>query len=281
MSIICPNCGTKNRSVSKFCIECIKPLPADFAATQVLAPPTSPQQDDEMPAALVAFASAPSVPAAFRSVPSAPSGMAVPAARRGRLGVGIGVGAGLAIFALLLAGTVGWLAAGGQMWHRDPVAATGQAGARVVSGPVAPAGSPADATESAALPEPTPREALAPGETIVPLDSDKPTQAGASAPSAGDAQSPNLPSNDAAQGAAAAPSAAEATPAAHAAASKAAAAKSGRSLFASCEGLGFISASRCKVDVCKAGANQQRKECGPVLAQQRVMEEKRNPTLVN
>ena len=39
MALVCPSCGTENRSVAKFCIECIGALPVGFAADADRAPP--------------------------------------------------------------------------------------------------------------------------------------------------------------------------------------------------------------------------------------------------
>lgn len=282
MALICPACGTENRSVAKFCIECIKPLPADFPATQVLTAPAASPALEEMPAALAAFASANSGPPTLPQLPiSVPDLASAPPPAAARLGLGIGVGVGVTIFALLLAGAMGWLAAGGQFWgNGDERAATAtpavaaQLGARGASGLVeaanaAPAPMPAGASVPA--PQPTPMEALAPGEAIVQPEPAKrpaePAMAALAPASAAAVASVNPPS----------------VPPAHSARTQAPAAKPEHAphLFARCEGLGFISSSRCKVDVCETAANRQRRECQPVLAQQRQMEEKRNPTLAN
>ena len=46
MALICPNCQARNRSIAKFCIECITSLPTgcadtDFAPTLLATPRTS------------------------------------------------------------------------------------------------------------------------------------------------------------------------------------------------------------------------------------------------
>ena len=48
-----------------------------------------------------------------------------------------------------------------------------------------------------------------------------------------------------------------------------------------CGGMNFIAASRCKVAECEKPEWRQATECRAVQAQQRLMEEKRNPTLIN
>ena len=271
MSIVCAACGTENRSVAKFCIECVAPLAGDFAATQVLAA-TSVRGQAYMPSALAAFASATSPPSMPTPMPvgvseSVTSPAAAPAPAR--LGIGIGVGVGMTIFALALAGVLGWLAARAQLWpQRDVVSASPvqvQAGPRAVSGVVAPSAGKPDVAQPAA-PGPTPVEALAPGESIVPVDTATPSPAPVPTVVAA------LPTTE---------------PAPPVAAASAKAPPAGiepqrtQSLFARCEGLGFIAGSRCKVDLCTQAANRQRKECRAVLAQQRQMEEKRNPTMAN
>ena len=45
--------------------------------------------------------------------------------------------------------------------------------------------------------------------------------------------------------------------------------------------MNFIAAARCKVTECAKPALRQTAECKVVQAQQRLMEEKRNPTLAN
>jgi len=52
-------------------------------------------------------------------------------------------------------------------------------------------------------------------------------------------------------------------------------------LLDACEPLGFIARERCKVDLCNNAANRRRAECAPVLAQQRLIQEKINPQLAN
>ena len=271
MAIVCAACGTENRSVAKFCIECVAPLAGDFAATQVLSP-TSVRGQEQMPSALAAFASAtspPSVPTPMPVGVSEPFTSAAAAPAPARLGIGIGVGVGITIFALVLAGVLGWLAARAQFWpQRDaatesPVPA--RAEPRAVSGAVAPSSPKADVVQ-AATSRPTPAEALAPGESIVP---------------AGTAMPPPAPVPTVVT---AAPTAEPVSPIAVASAKAPPAGiepQRAQSLFARCEGLGFIAVSRCKVDLCTQAVNRQRKECRAVLAQQRQMEEKRNPTMAN
>lgn len=280
MATVCPACGTENRSVAKFCIECIKPLPTDFAATQVLAAPPQAQPLDEMPPALAAFASANaspySMPQAPISVPSVAAALPPPATAR--MGLGIGVGVGITFFALLLAGTIGWLAAGGQFWrgsdeHAAPPASAA-VGARATSGVVEAAVQPPSAVP-ALTGESRPVDSLAPGETILPVDAATRATVAAPAPSAAPVATAPMVAGSVATSAGDAP-----LPKTKSAAA-AARPESGADLFSRCAGLGFISASRCKVEVCESGAHHQRKECQPVLAQQRLMEEKRNPTMAN
>jgi len=249
MAIVCPACGTENRSVAKFCIECIAPLPSEFAATQVLAVPSHPA--DDMPSALAAFASSgPSIPSRPAiQLSTEPAALAAPTPRRG-------VGIGVAILVLLLVGAIGWLLAGANGWRGKEER---EAPARQAAG-VLEAAQPLPAAQAvAAEPAPTPVEALAPGESIVPLSEPPPAQP-AAAVAAAAAPAPIEPPK--------APAAAK-PERPHAA------------FFARCEGLGFIANSRCKVDLCSQAASRQRKECEPVLAQQRLMEEKRNPTMLN
>lgn len=281
MAIVCPNCGTENRSIAKFCIECIEPLPTGFARTRQMPAAAQEAPDDDMPSALAAFASAgpPSPMMPPMQLPTTPGAWPPGAARKGR-----GKAIGAALLVLLVVGAVGFLAVG-----EDLGGGKGEGGAAAQAATVAatPHRQAAGSLEAPAPPvpavvapperAPTAAEALAPGESIV-ADSEPASRLQALKPVA------------------AAPAVAIAAPVARPAVAAAAPAAppvastlptvSGKlehpeALFARCDGLNFIAASRCRVDQCEQAANRQRKECQPVLAQQRVIEEKRNPTLAN
>ncbi|HSV61643.1 MAG TPA: zinc ribbon domain-containing protein [Variovorax sp.] len=213
MALVCPACGTENRSVAKFCIECISLLPAEFEPTQLAAPPPEPQE--AMPSALAAFAAAAPSSTPLPPLWDMPVSAAPPPPRHG-------IWTGLAMAGMLLMGAVGWLAAGGTLWPADsevralPIEATVPAAASAPA-QLPPAQAPPAEPEPAAVPSPTPTVRQARPER----------------------------------------------------------------LFGRCDGLGFVAASRCKVEQCTKSANRRRAECQPVLAHQRLMEEKRNPTLSN
>jgi hypothetical protein len=216
MALICPVCRTENRSVAKFCIECVAPLPTEFAPTQLVSRPSEPDQG--MPSALAAFAAAtPSTPG--RPLWDVPAAAAPAPPSHG------GIGIGLAIAGMLLMGTLGWLAAGGALWpHRGEV---------VVVQPV-----PIEPPPPVAIPtaEGVPAPYDAPPVEALPLPAPPPAPVKAPRP---------------------------------------------ERIFARCDELGFIAASRCKVEQCSKPAYHARPECRPVLDQLRLMEEKRNPTMAN
>jgi len=266
MAIVCPACGTENRSIAKFCIECIAPLPAVRTAPK---PATAPAPlPDDMPSALVAFAS-PGPPSPLMPPMQLPH---APAARRG-------IGVGLASLFLLVAAALAWLLIGSGLWQggdklgSSPVQAASASDVphRQVAGEVEqpPPPVPLPVAAAPAEPPPTAAEALAPGESIV--------AARARAAPSGPAQPAIVPPPLAATKAPALPAPRPEQPAAPPAARPEPAA----ALFARCEALSYIAASRCRVDLCDQAANRHRKECQPVLAQQRMLEEKRNPTMAN
>ena len=280
MAIVCPACGTENRSIAKFCIECIEPLPTGFARTRQMPAAPSEPPEDEMPSALAAFASAgpPSPLMPPIKLPTMPGDWPPGSRRKGR-----GKAIGAALLALLVVGAVGVLAVG-----EDLGGGRGEGGAAVQAAEITTtphrqaSGSveaPASAVPAVVMPPeraPTAAEALAPGESIV---------------------ADNLPAGrlQPLKPAAAPPAMAAATPVARPAVAAVQAASAPAStlptvtgkleqaeaLFGRCDRLNFIAASRCRVDQCEQAANRQRKECQPVLAQQRLIEEKRNPTLAN
>jgi hypothetical protein len=214
MALVCPACGTENRSVAKFCIECIAALPTEFEATRLVMPAPEPQEG--MPSALAAFAAGtgPSTPmtAAWDLPQAAP--LPAPSPRKS-------IWIALAASGMLLMGAVGWFAAGGTLRPAVP-----------------------EVPEMPEMPAPT-IAAPAPAEPIVPVAAAEPLSPPAESPKPAHREG------------------------------------GAERLFAKCEGLGFLAASRCKVDQCTRSANRQRAECRPVLAQLRLMEEKRNPNLAN
>jgi hypothetical protein len=268
MALICPACGTENRSVAKFCIECIGALPTGFAPTQLAPRPLASDRlvPEGMPSALAAFASAGPVAAA---TPAAAVVRAAPAPTpepRGRTGLWVSVGA-LAI--ALVIGAAGWAAAGAGGWYiykansgpeeRGPAPVAATAVAEQVPAPaiVARATAPVEAvaTAPAITPAPVP---------MPPRQDDKPQRV----EEVLDAPVVARPEKIASLKPPAAPVHA------HAGAAPAGLAKT-------CGGLNFFAAARCRASECAKPALRQSAECRPVLAQERLMEEKRNPSLLN
>jgi hypothetical protein len=138
MSLICPACGSENRSVAKYCIECIAALPSDFEPTQVearLGEEEEPPSED-MPPALMAFAAASAAP------PVMPAPRSGADAERGRARwVSMA-----AIAIALVVGAAAWLMAGAG--PPSPPAPGAVLVTREISGPVesmATEAKPADA----------------------------------------------------------------------------------------------------------------------------------------
>jgi len=276
MALICPACGTENRSVAKFCIECIGALPMDFAPTQLAPRPASGDRvaSEGMPSALAAFASSPPPLPKVKIRAGAPP----QPESKGRKGLWVSVGA-LAI--ALIVGAAGWAAAGAGGWYiykaktvldeREPAVmpppvsvAEPVRESAAAPGP-APASPSASAPASASASAPTVASTLAPGETLV------------TAAATDRGQKAALKTEERADRPVVA-TAARAVEKPRAAAARVHAASTLESV---CGGMNFIAASRCKVAECEKPEWRQATECRAVQAQQRLMEEKRNPTLIN
>ncbi|MEJ8853924.1 hypothetical protein WKW79_05060 [Variovorax robiniae] len=305
MALVCPACGTENRSVAKFCIECIGALPVGFEPTQLASRP-GPDASDGMPSALAAFAATPSLPPSQGRVdaavpPSARDRLSAAAPppmheTKGRKGLWVSVGA-LAI--ALVVGAAGWAAAGAGGWYiykekggnggeeREPVAivttpsiaeparapiaiaTTPEASAPSARPVVASASVPAPTASAPASAAPTPSvptvaSSLSPGEVLV-----------AASPEAGQNVAPQIERHSGT------PVATAPARVAHKPQAAPASAPPASSLAKACGDMNFIASARCKVAECAKPALRQTAECRVVQAQQRLMEEKRNPTLSN
>ena len=256
MALICPACGTENRAVAKFCIECIGVLQPDFEPTKVV--PLRPSGERTtllgMPSALAAFASsAPASAPAPTPVPVAVKSRDIPEPRKG-------LWLSLAAFAFtLVIGAAGWVVAGAGGWYiyssssvaEDAVPSVASAAAApVAAAPVVIA--PATVAPVAIAPVAVAPVAVAPPAVTPP----------AVAPAAR-----VVPAKDVAVARPAAPP------------SKPRVAHSDPGT--SCASLGFIARSQCMVAQCAKGEYRVQPACQAVVAQQRLMEEKRNPTLAN
>lgn len=246
MALVCPACGTENRAVAKFCIECIGALQPDFEPTQVVSRRASSESTTllGMPTALVEFGSATpqSSPApALATNPAAPrrTGAAEP-----RKGLWLSVAA----FAITLAvGAGGWMIAGAGGWYIYSATANANAstGPAIPDAPVLPEAAPVVA------PQPLP-------PAVVTVAVATPTARATST-------APATP-------------VAKARPVAPVAAPRAIAASDPG---AACADLGFLARPRCLATQCAKSETRGHPVCQAVVAQQRLMEEKRNPTLAN
>ena len=254
MALVCPACGTENRAVAKFCIECIGALQPDFEATQVVSRRASSDSTTlmGMPTALAEFGSA--------TPPSAPS--PAPAAtgprRKGAAEPRKGLWLSVAAFAIvLMVGAGGWLIAGAGGWYLY-TASTSAIPAAVNTPAVVEAA-------LVALPPSAP-PAAAQAAVVAPVGAAPLVAAPAAAPAAVAA-------------AAARPTPlAKVRPAARDTVPRAAVVTDPA---AACAALGFLAKARCMAAQCAKFEHRGHSACQSVLAQQRLMEEKRNPLLAN
>ncbi len=267
MGVICPACGTENRSIAKFCIECIEPLPAAFPATEIHPRPT----DASAAASLSRAAVFAGPPAASPAAPSAAPAAAPRRIAEPRKGLWVSVAA----FGIALAiGAAGWMVAGAGGLYIYSAAKPG----KVIDVQAAPALPPAVpvADRSGALP-------WSNTEIITELASD--VQPSTATPP-GLAPAPRPPSATETVAPAPAPAPARAASSARprpAAPPVAAPLRAPAVLLlpapdAQCENLGFFARSRCMAAQCLKPENRAHAQCEAVRQQQQLMEEKRNPS---
>jgi len=268
MALICPACGTENRAVAKFCIECIGVLQPDFEPTKVV--PLRPSGERTtllgMPSALAAFAASAPTPAPAPAPAPVPAAVKSPGVSEPRKGLWLS----LAAFALtLVIGAGGWVVAGAGGWYIYSSSST----AEDAAAPVSPAASaPAASAASASV---GPAISIAPVVVapVAPVIAVAPAAIAPSAiaPTAIAPSARPAPAQAAAVSAATRPAAPPTRPRAVATADPG----------TSCAGLGFIARSQCMAAQCAKGEHRAQPACQAVVAQQRLMEEKRNPTLAN
>ncbi len=250
MALVCPACGTENRAVAKFCIECIGALQPDFEPTQVVSRRASSESTTlrGMPTALAEFGSA--------APPSAPSPAPSMPRRTGAAEPRKGLWLSVAAFAItLVVGAGGWLIAGAGGWYI--YSASTSAG---------PAAEDAPAMANAALVAPPPLAPPVASEpaAIATVAAVPQVAAPAVAPSAAPAARP--------------PSLAKVRPVAREPVPRAGVVGDPAT---ACADLGFLGKARCMAAQCARFEYRGHSACQAVLAQQRLMEEKRNPTLAN
>lgn len=317
MGVTCPACGTENRSVAKFCIECIESLPTVFAPTEIL--PHMPhaahratflrepdiRADAALPRASGFVAATGATSAAPATSANGPASQTPPLSsgpRRtveGRKGLWVSVAA----FAIaLVIGAAGWLVAGAGGLYIYAFGHSGVGGepeVAVVTAPVERSATVmptiAPAASIAPLASSTPLNPLAPLPPFNPLTQTEPSIATPSAQvvpptSAVGAASVNRATSRSAvtttpPAIAVAPAAtrtpAKASVSLTAPGSRASTATVATDPKAQCTGLGFFAASRCMAAQCAKAEHSAHPSCVAVLQQQRLMEEKRNPTMAN
>ena len=311
MGVTCPACGTENRSVAKFCIECIESLPTIFAATELL--PNLPQlsqaphrtalfgepdvRDDAAlprPSGFIAAPSAASAaPAASgtvipRETPPISTGPRRTAEARKGLWVSV------AAFAIaLVIGAAGWLVAGAGGLYiyafghssagaepevamvTSPLASqVPLASAPVV--PVVPLSPLSQLSPSYPLAQPEPSNASPLPTVLLPASAVVTALVNGAAPKSTVTPTPSTTL--------AAPVAVRATKPSVSSPtldSRGAATTTVIDPNAQCIGLGFFAVSRCMVVQCAKVEYSAHASCAGVRQQQRLMEEKRNPTMAN
>ncbi len=280
MSVVCGSCRNENRDGAKFCKGCGQRLVS--AAALKPASGASPvirsdwPDTDRMPLRTAA----PPVPAS-RALPAPPAAPAKNRSADRKSGPGMTGVVGL-LLAVALAGGAGWYA---YSKRTVAVAPAGQSLPVVAASPV-PVPAPAPVPPAAApmvsqtpvvetaVPAPAPPE-----EPVAPLPAPAPPpQAEAAKPVAAVARKPRKPPPPAAP--AAVPQPAAATPPsippppleiAAAPASPATA----------CAGQGFFARARCMAAQCARDDLRSHAQCDAVRRQQKVDEERRNPSLLN
>ncbi|MDM0055087.1 zinc ribbon domain-containing protein [Variovorax fucosicus] len=313
MSVVCADCSTENRDAAKFCKSCgaklivlrapsIAPVPPADTAWPVTAPaplartpelpaglfdPSVPAPAPQMPAraALPAEEATVIVGAAARvqppkppKPPPAPVQPAVtrkppPHVSKGLAATPKSSGKGLRIGIVALAVLVG---AGGWYLLRDgnPAPVVAAAPPTVVAAAPAPAPvtepaavAPATAPEPPApppvvatpAPTPAPVDAVAPARPPVVAAAPKPRKVPVAAP-------PAAPAETAAPAVPAPPPAAPPPPA---------------NPQTACAGRNFVALAQCMASQCAKAEFKATAQCDAVRAQQRLEEEKRNPSLLN
>jgi hypothetical protein len=152
MALICPVCKSRNRSIAKFCIECITSLPpgcsdSEFAPT-VRAGPEPPHGNLARPSGV------------RRATSPAAKGDSANRAAPASKGLGISTGG---LIACLMIGSAGWLVAGAAGWHLFAAGSTQVDPPRPVSAAVPEPPHPAQARGEPGLPVPeTPPAAAVP-----------------------------------------------------------------------------------------------------------------------
>lgn len=304
MAVTCSFCGTENRAVAKFCIECIGPLSPDFEPTQVLSRPgpADGSAPKDLPTAFADFSAAPPPPKPLPPAIARRTANAEP-----RKGLWLSVAA-FAITLAIAAG--GWMIAGAGGWYiysaakvlpeTEPsklvVTALPAAEPAAQLIPVEDAAAPGSQSAGAApgtedaLKSPSSSSSVVPVTALAPAPSSTPTPSPRPATPATPATSA-MPAPPAAQILAQGPSTPPgATPPSRAvspprsrpaAAAPRDTARSSANALGQCAELGFLARSRCMVAQCAKAEHRAAPACEPVWAQQRLMEEKRNPIMAN
>ena len=319
MGVTCPACGTENRSVAKFCIECIESLPTVFAATEIV--PHMPhaahratflrepgiRADAALPrasgfvAATGSTSAAPATSANGSASHTPPLSSGPRRTVEGRKGLWVSVAA----FAIaLVIGAAGWLVAGAgglYIYAFGHSSVGGEPEVAMVTAPVAVAVSAtvmptiAPAASIAPLASSTPLNPLAPLPAFNPstqTESSIPTPSAQVVPPASAVGAASVNRETSRSAVTTAPPATAVAPAvtrtpakasvsSTAPGSRASTATAATDPKAQCTGLGFFAASRCMAAQCAKAEHSAHPSCIAVLQQQRLMEEKRNPTMAN
>ncbi|MBU1358181.1 MAG: hypothetical protein KKC79_20215 [Gammaproteobacteria bacterium] len=273
MTLTCPRCNTENRAIAKFCIECVNALPsrladADFGPTaQALRAPRGFGRRGAS-SALASF---------VKPLEAEPS-----AEKSGSLGWMLRLAV---LVAALCVGAAAWYAYRGDASVDDVALPSAHATALVDTGSGAAASRVDAATAPAVSAEPTQLAAQSvAAETPSPVG----TSLAAAAPTASTAPPIGKPTKPART---AKPSPAPSTTGAVAKSPTIEAVAPVPSTPASppvvaepraqCQGMNFISAARCMAAQCLRSEFKPHAQCEAVRRQQRLEEEKRNPTLAD
>lgn len=264
MATICLTCGTENRPFSKFCIECIATLPTSFAPTDFL-PRVDPGANSLLPGARSKGSPTGFAPVSRSTVATAPSTRSASHARNtpnAKKGLWVSVAA---LVLALLVGAGGWLIAGAGGWYIYSSSVSSGVPRSVAAEDTGPR---AHAAASTALLAAAPITPVILNESPMPeLPISKPPPP---APVSTPAPTPSAPA------AAVIRAVPKARPAPVAELPTAAA-----NPRTQCDGRNFFASASCMAAQCAKPVHRQHPECEAVRRQQRLMDEKRNPTMLN
>lgn len=264
MALICPKCKTRNRTVAKFCIECITSLPTGCSDTDFAPSPLAAQKASYLKLFRALDALARSTQPTLSATTEKAARETVPASK----GLWISVAS---LITLLAIGSAGWLVAGAGGWYLYTAGSAQVDPPRPdsVASDVAAAKSAPEIQEAPAPASPSSRNVQPQIDPVPepphPVDAQSEVDGPVRAPDAAVVRSrvpvPVSP---------------------HASQSEVIEAPKPRAVapadpMAACSGLNFIAEAQCMAAQCLKPALKSHAQCEAVHRRQQLEEEKRNP----